>query len=191
MKLGRLRLQSRIMNRLLRCWLLLPALVVLAGCKAEDPVEALRTAPRSKAPIFEVTSMDGERKSLASLKGKVVLVEFWATWCTYCVGGMPALDELYRSHREQGLEVMMISNEDPAKVKAFVEDQPYDLPFYLDHNGEGHTFYDVVSYPSSVIIDREGNVVAKLRGAHPNSTLLEVLDAAGLNDAPNTVARRS
>ncbi len=101
----------------------------------------------------------GQPVELAGLRGKVVLLNFWATWCPPCKAEMPDLDALQREYgAEKGLVVLGVNvEEDPATVKAFAEQLGLSLPIVLDRNSRVTTqLFGVRPLPTSFIVDREG-----------------------------------
>lgn len=159
----------------------LVAALCLAGCAPEGDLSRVKAAlPPEPAMNFKVTGLDGRPLELKELRGKVVLVDFWATWCGYCNELMPGVESLHRKYRDRGLAVVAVTNENPALVKRFVKTMGYDLPFYLDSNGEAHSFYDVAGYPALLIVDRQGFVTKRLQGAHPIADVEAYLKRAGL-----------
>ncbi len=120
---------------------------------------ALAPAPHADfpAPPFTLQSTTGEQFDLAALKGKVVLVNFWATWCPPCRAEMPAIDQLYRTNREAGLVVLGINQgEDQAAVQSFAGQFNLSFPILLDPNGAVNARYNVSALPTTFIIDRKG-----------------------------------
>lgn len=127
----------------------------------------------SRAPNFTARSLDGKPVSLASFRGRVVLLNIWATWCAPCVWEMPALERLYRELRSEGFVVVAVSVdadapaglESPAaKVRAFVEERDLSFPVLLDPAGTVQRLYQVVGLPTTVLIDREGRIRSKFLG---------------------------
>ena len=108
------------------------------------------------APLFETSDLFGNTQRLADYKGKVVLVNIWATWCTPCRAEMPALDRLYRERMGRGLVVLGMSDESVATQKKFLEKVKVSYPL-LTLSGEVPSFYrDIARYPEMFLIDREG-----------------------------------
>jgi thiol-disulfide isomerase/thioredoxin len=111
------------------------------------------------AKDFELEAVSGQRYKLSHFKGKVVLLNFWATWCGPCAQEMPHLLELYKKNRERGLEILAISVDSKAdryKVAPFVN--KYSLTFPALFGEELAKIYDVNAYPTNIFIDRQGNI---------------------------------
>jgi thiol-disulfide isomerase/thioredoxin len=110
-----------------------------------------------KAPAWQVTTLDGQVISSASLKGKVVLVHFWATWCPPCREEMPALESFYKQHAKDGLEIVGISldeADDLASVRRFA--QPFTFPVGMKTSAQVDGFGRIWVLPLSFLIDRKG-----------------------------------
>jgi thiol-disulfide isomerase/thioredoxin len=132
------------------------------------------------APKLSFATLSGKKVSLADYKGKVVLIDFWATWCPPCRKGLPFTDRLNKELRARGLQVMAVSNEEPALVKSFIKHFKFGFDVFLDH-GEGMEAFMSTGLPTTMIIDRNGNVVAKEVGLAPQSVTLANLAKAGLD----------
>jgi thiol-disulfide isomerase/thioredoxin len=102
---------------------------------------------------------------LGERRGQVVLINFWATWCPPCREEMPALERLYRQHKEQGLELVAISiDSDPAVVSPYVKASKLTFPIALDPKAEVANKYGVRALPSSFVVDRQGTMTALALG---------------------------
>jgi peroxiredoxin len=118
----------------------------------------------SKAPDFELKTLAGETVKLSDLKGKKVMLNFWATWCPPCKAEMPAMEEF---HKEAGDDVVILAvNIDPhLDVKAFVDENKITFPIPLDEEDKVNETYQVLSIPTTYFIDTKGNIGNKYIGA--------------------------
>ncbi len=136
-------------------------------------------APRedeAPVPAPEVTLRDAKDAALrlADLRGKVVLVDFWASWCGPCAASFPVLDELYRKRHADGVEVLAVSvDEERSAADAFLATRPHALPVYFDPKGEAAAAFRLDGMPSSFVLDRRGRIRfthvgydASVRAAH-------------------------
>jgi peroxiredoxin len=118
----------------------------------------------AKAPDFELKTLSGDTVKLSDLKGKKVMLNFWATWCPPCKAEMPAMEEF---HKEAGDEVVILAvNIDPhLDVKAFVDENGITFPIPLDAEDKVNETYQVLSIPTTYFIDTKGNIGNKYIGA--------------------------
>ena len=112
------------------------------------------------APEFTLQSRDGEQVSLASLKGKVVMVNFWATWCVPCRQEMPHLQALYERYNSLGFELLAVNVEkDNADgARKWLEETPVTFPVLFDPNNQVTKLYKVQTMPSTVLVARDGTM---------------------------------
>ena len=137
-----------------------------------DQAEAAETQKRQiGAPLkdFDEKDLDGKPLSIASRKGKVVLVDFWATWCGPCVHELPNVLKTYEKYHDKGFEIIGISlDSDKDKLTSFIKEKKMTWPQYFDGKGwqnKVSTQYGIQSIPSTYLIDKEGKVIAiGLRG---------------------------
>jgi peroxiredoxin len=120
-------------------------------------------------PDFNEKDLDGEPLSIAKYKGKVVLVDFWATWCGPCVGELPNVLEAYKKHHDAGFEIIGISlDSDKAKLTTFIKQKEMPWKQYFDGKGWQTKLaqeYGISSIPATYLLDREGRIIARnLRG---------------------------
>ncbi|MGA3053368.1 MAG: TlpA disulfide reductase family protein [Candidatus Korobacteraceae bacterium] len=136
---------------------------------------------REPAPRFNAKTTAGEKFTNDSLKGKVVLLQFWTTWCPYCRQDQPLVDSLDQEFRDQGLVVLAVDvNESKKAVKKYLEQSPRSCRIVLTEDTNLAAMYAANSYPIYVVIDREGNIVATRRGTAGERALRSLLARAGL-----------
>jgi peroxiredoxin len=119
------------------------------------------------APAARFTTLSGETFSTAELRGKVVLVNFWATWCTTCVREMPKMVETWRKYSPQGYDVVAVAvqSDHPNQVADFAQRRALPFKVALDSSGDiSRGFGDTPLLPESVLIDRRGRIVARFAG---------------------------
>jgi peroxiredoxin len=134
---------------------------------------------RQKAD-FTLTDLQGKTWSLRELQGKVVLVNFWATWCTPCRKEMPDLNTLYQRFRDLGFVILAISDEEADKVKPFIAERNISYPVMLDPGRKVNELFQVEGIPKSFVYDREGKLVAQSIDMRTQKQFLEMLGQAGL-----------
>ena len=117
------------------------------------------------APPWQVTLPDGRVLSSDALKGKVVLVNFWATWCPYCRKEKPVIDRFWKDTRDRGFEVVSISVDDPPeKIAAWMQDKDYAFMAAPTNASVAAAFGNVKSVPTSFIVDTDGHIRHKIAG---------------------------
>ena len=127
-----------------------------------------QAAPGSAAPDFTLKSLAGDNVKLSELRGQVVLINFWASWCGPCRQEMPRLDDLYQQYGELGFTLLGVNVEqDSAEAQRMLHDTPVTFPILFDSKNEVSKLYDVVAMPSTVIVDRDGNVRFVHKGYQP------------------------
>jgi peroxiredoxin len=129
---------------------------------------------------FTLDDLHGKAWHLQDLKGKVVLVNFWATWCPPCRKEMPDLQALYDNYKEQGLVVLSISDEEAAKVSPFIAERNITYPVLLDPGRKVNDAFVVEGIPKSFVYDREGKLVAQSIDMRTRSQFQAMLAQAGL-----------
>jgi peroxiredoxin len=159
---------------------------VLAASKAEPAA----TSPQSHVvrfashpqpmPAFLVTDLDGNPVSTAAWKGKVVFINFWATWCPPCRKEIPDLETLYNRFKSQGLVILAISDEDASKVKPFIAERSVTYPVLLDPGRKVNELFQVVGIPKTFIYDRGGKLAAESIDMRTQQQFLQMLAQAGL-----------
>ncbi len=157
------------MNRLLPFLLALLLLLPAAAIPHSPSSHGFRLTPFRKgfpAPPFQLTGLSGKAVSLSDFRGRVVLLNFWATWCAPCVREMPSMEKLYQAFRERGLVVLAVSldEEGAAKVEPFVRKLGLTFPIVLDTAGRVSGIYGARELPASFLIDGGGAVFAAAKG---------------------------
>ena len=131
---------------------------------------------------FELKDLSGKSWTLSALKGKVVLVNFWATWCPPCRKEMPDLEELSKQFKDQGLVVLAISDEEDAKVRPFIAEHGYSFNVLLDPGRTVSERYFVDGIPKNFVFDRDGKLVAQSMDMRTRKQFLALLAKAGLHE---------
>jgi thiol-disulfide isomerase/thioredoxin len=138
------------------------ALVLFAGCTSKDKNKGGESAA---APDFTLQDVTGKKVRLAELKGKVVLLEFWATWCPPCRAEIPALERLHAQYGGKGLTVLAVALDEGGwdDVKAFVAERKISYTV-LRGTEDVSSQYLVRLIPSAFLIDKEGNIKSRFMG---------------------------
>ena len=118
------------------------------------------------APDFSFPGLDGKKVRLSDFKGKVVLVNIWATWCPPCVDEMPSMEKLYRKFKEQKFEILAVSIDESGRkaVAPFMKKNRLTFPALIDSDGTIKSVYRIAAIPESFIIDKQGVLVKKIVG---------------------------
>jgi peroxiredoxin/YHS domain-containing protein len=138
----------------------------IAEFKKDPEAFVPQVLPRP-APSFQLTNLAGEKVRLADFKGKVILVDFWATWCKPCIEAMPAMQKLHEKYADRGLAMLGVSiDEKGAKVVApFVQKRKFTYPMFVDGGDDpAWKSFGVRSIPALFLIDKEGRIVKQWIG---------------------------
>jgi thiol-disulfide isomerase/thioredoxin len=159
-----------ILRGAVSCALFLAALCVFAGPKAKEP-----------APRFNAKTIEGEKFSNDSTKGKVVLLEFWTTWCVYCDEEAPFVDKINHEYGGKGLIVLAVNVAESKKtVKKYLDQHPRTSRIVLTDDTNLAAMYEATVYPIYVVIDRDGNIAGTQRGAGGEDALRDLLASGGI-----------
>jgi peroxiredoxin len=162
--------EENVMRRKAVCQMatIVAALGLLLGGKAADAREHLLEAmglakvPAKAAPDFNLPNIDGQQVSLQQYRGKVVFLNFWATWCIPCREEMPALERLHQTYHTRDLAIISIDLKESAdQVKTFFQKHSLSFPALLDQNGSVFRDYLVAGMPTTYLINRDGTLLAR------------------------------
>lgn len=152
-----------------------------ASKELDAATAALEAEDRRREKVdFTLKDLNGKLWTMSALRGKVVLVNFWATWCPPCRKEMPDIDALYRQFSRKGLVVLAISDEEESKVRPFIAQGGYRYPILLDPGRRVHEAFAVEGIPKTFIFSREGKLAAQSIDMRTRGQFLKLLAQAGL-----------
>lgn len=145
---------------------LLSALIMFVNKVDLEPFEVEYPAEAFIAPSFTLPSVSGGQLSLKDYRGKVVFINFWATWCATCKVEMPSMEKVYRKFKDQGLEMLTISvDKDQSLIKPFMKEYDLTFPVLLDPESEtAKKTYKTTGVPETFIVNKQGIIVHKAIG---------------------------
>ena len=112
-----------------------------------------------RAPDFTLTDANGQSVTLSDLRGQVVMINFWASWCGPCREEMPLLEQIHQRYEALGFTLLGVNvEEDPTNGQAFLQERPVSFPVLYDSKNSISKLYEVIAMPSTVLIDRQGNI---------------------------------
>lgn len=147
----------------------LASLTGMAGAADNKPVSPFEIDKLSKAPEYTLKDLNADKVPSSSFKGKVVLINFWATWCPACIAELPSLSVLYKDKilKSKGFEVITVAaGNSSGEVSEFVKKNGLDLRVLLDEKKTVTRQFKVFSIPTTFLIDRNGNIVEKFFGEY-------------------------
>jgi peroxiredoxin/outer membrane lipoprotein-sorting protein len=157
----------------------------LMGSEMEHVVQGTEYVLQgSKARDFTVASLGGENVRLHGLHNKIVVLDFWASWCMPCQGELAAIQKLHDELASKGVVFLGIDEERSETVEDFVKAHGYTFPMLLDSKQTVHGLYGVRCVPRTVVINRKGKIAAEYIGAGGEEQLRRALKSAGLNTTP-------
>lgn len=143
-------------------------LIVLLSGLCVIGLAAAAEQSQGPAPDFTLKSSGGENLKLSELRGQVVLINFWASWCGPCRKEMPLLDQLYQQYKPLGFTILGVNvEEDPAQARTLLGKIPVSFPILFDATNAVSKQYNVVAMPTTVIVDRNGNMRYLHKGYMP------------------------
>jgi peroxiredoxin len=147
------------------------ALAIFIMIQNKTPTSFKEDIPHTKngptAPDFTLPDLEGRMISLSSFKGKVVIVNIWATWCPPCVAEIPSLNKLYKMFKDEGLELLAVSVDEGGKsaVEKFIKNKNISFPVLLDPDGMVAGLYRTTGVPESFMVKKDGTIDNKIQGA--------------------------
>jgi thiol-disulfide isomerase/thioredoxin len=143
---------------------------VVISCASIAPVGAASVS--GPAPDFTLKSLAGKNLKLSEMRGNVVLINFWASWCGPCRQEMPLLNNLHNKYAPLGFTVIGVNVEEKTEnARGFIKDTPVDFPILLDNRNQVSKLYKVVAMPTTVVVDRDGNMRFLHHGYVPGDEL--------------------
>ena len=120
------------------------------------------------APDFALKSNTGKNLRLSEYRGQVVMINFWASWCGPCRQEMPLLEDMYKRYQSLGFTILGVNvEEDSSKAKRLLKEIPVSFPILFDNRNQVSKMYNVVAMPSTVLVDRDGNMRYLHKGYKP------------------------
>ena len=151
----------------------------------------LSTSPSPRegflAPDFTLDMLDGTKVTLSELRGKIVLINLWATWCPPCRAEMPALENAYKQYKDSGVVVLglNVTNQDSEKdIPPFVDEFGLTFPILLDRDGSVSALYQLKGLPTTYFVNREGIIRTVVVGGPMNETFIRSKIEALLQELP-------
>lgn len=143
--------------------------LLLAGLLCATGINvAVAAAVSGPAPNFTLKSLNGKNLKLSEMRGNVVLINFWASWCGPCREEMPLLNALHGKYQPLGFTVLGVNVEEQEKnARGFLQNFPVDFPVLLDNQNQVSKLYDVIAMPTTVVVDRDGNMRYLHKGYKP------------------------
>ena len=171
-----MRARSFLFRGALFCILFIGVAGVLAASKDKEP-----------APRFNATTTTGEKFTNDSVKGKVVLLEFWTTWCGFCADEAAFVDKIGKELAPKGLVLLAIDvGESKKTVRKYLEQYPRDCKIVFMEDTNLAAMYQATAYPIYVVVDREGFIVGTQRGAGGEEALRRLIGRAGLESSEDS-----
>ncbi len=156
---------NQVNNQRVFASLLLAGVMLMAGSGLVWGMGSRVPAVGTTAEDFRLADLDGKQQRLSQYRGKVVLVNFWATWCKPCTTEMPAMQAIYDRLRDKGFVVLAVNElEDEAKVREHIQQHGHTFPVLMDRDNKVANQFGVFGLPVSVFIDEKGVVQEYIKG---------------------------
>ena len=150
----------------------------VSAVSLNDTTGGLIPSPREgfPAPDFTLDTLEGSQMTLSDLRGKVVIVNLWTSWCPPCRAEMPAIEQIYQENKAQGLEVLAVNStyqDSELAAASFAQEFGLTFPVLLDRDGSVSKRYQLLALPTTYFIDRQGIIRAVVPGGPMSETLIE------------------
>lgn len=159
------------MNKKVRFWVrrilffLMVGLIGWALYQSFSQDQASRPEVGEVVPDFALTTLDGKEGKLSDLRGKAVMINFWASWCEPCRTEMPAMQEAYEKYKDQGFEIVAVNiAETEVTANSFARQYGLTFPIWMDKDREVTRLYKIGPIPSSLFVDPNGKIVYRYEG---------------------------
>jgi peroxiredoxin len=135
------------------------------------------TGCKSTSDDFTLMDLDGNEVSLSDFNGKVLILNFWATWCPYCREEIPDFVEVYNEYESEDVQFIGVSNEDISTLRSFVEDYNISYPILIDDaNIMGE--WEISALPTTFVFDKDGQIISKSVGMMTREQLVNIIEDA-------------
>lgn len=155
------------------------ALWAVAGCGGGDSGggAASSAAAAAKTPDFALTDLNGNQVRLSDFRGKVVILDFWATWCAPCLMALPHLQEIHEQYGDKGVKVVTVATDEGGArvVVPFIEQKGFTFTVVLPDDKVQRDFGPIRGLPTTLVIDPEGRISKRFLGYQPKETYLKAV----------------
>jgi len=167
-------------------FILLNSLTFFATAADESTPQALFQSPKAiiKAPVLSLPNLQEEIENLSDYEGKVILLHFWATWCSSCLEELPELQTLWEKLQDKGLVVIAVAEDSWEAVRDYLKTKHFTFPIWIDQYGKGLRDYKIKGFPATYLIGREGNLQGLALGSRQwmDSSIFKEVDSLLITD---------
>ncbi len=169
-------MNKKILNLIIILILLFIFFLFSSKTKIKKSSESVRNEPTKTEPVstiaydFELSDINGKKIKLSDFKDKVVILNFWATWCPPCRAEIPSFVELYKKYKNEGLSIIGVAIDNETKVKNFVKEFKINYPVLLADEITIQKYGGIRGIPTTFIIDKNGNIIKNYIGYRPKET---------------------
>jgi peroxiredoxin len=165
------------------------AWISLSATSLAATTSGLVPSPREgfPAPDFTLDTLDGGQMTLSDLRGQVVMINLWTSWCPPCRAEMPAIDNIYQTNKDKGLEVLAVNStfqDSESAAASFAQEFGLTFPILLDRDGSVSRRYQLQALPTTYFVDRQGLIRSVVPGGPMSETLIQSKIADLLAEAP-------